>query len=1533
MAEVGGTVRFIFDADTSGLENALQVTKGALDELKKHGEKTDVSDILGKQASAAADRTSAAMRNLGSAVAGVAWDTFKTGAAAATAALTTLASRGITDADNLSKFNAQIIGLANSTADANSAMSASVKFFKQNPFQRFETIEATKNLMMYDKSIASSAEGSARLTKALDMLGVASLSTGTPIAELASQWGEISNQSRVNVGQLDEFAMRVPAIWDAIGKKVGKSAGEVREAYKGVGIDGKIVREAMEGMYGLDTTKLNGTKQEVQAYLNTLSGSARQSAEAYLAFSNTLSRQTDRVKGRLADIRQALVGYELTAEGGFKPVEGAIYQSVINLEKTFADLMSSTSEHGKRMSAALLKISQAIAPFIDKIAASMPKILDTIIGGLEKLADNIEFLIPILGGALAMFGGLGANLPVVGPLISGLGNGIKGLAGNFINLFKVNPLLGIFVSLFTVGFVKAYKENEEFRKSISNLFGAIGNLAKALMPAIQNLVKSFADLAGGEASQKVLIAFVNVLTKLINIIAKLPTPVLEGFILTIAGAKSINGIKQSGLAIMGYGKQLLDFKDNIIQTAGAIKNFRPADIGTKIKSTWESVKSSGKAVKTPTTPDIDTSKTKSVGDAISQTGQVGTEMTKAQKGLQTVQKGMATVILAAGAIAAMALALKVAYNSIPNDLGMLAAKLGVMALAIAGISVLGFALGKVGGNVAPGLILMLGIAANIALVGLALGVANKSIPNDVGAIIPKLGVMALAVLGMGALAAAAGALGGLIGVGLLVVAGIAADIALVGLAIGVANKTVPKDIASFQPKLLLMGEVLLAIGVLALGVGALMATGVGALLMGAGLATIVGICAGAIVMAKAVSSINKGVPKDISKVKTKIDSLNKIVLYIASQSYGNIFSNIGKALSVTAISSVVSKYASIARNLNLIQNIQLNPSQIYSKIALLEAVVTTVSVNKAQDLRQSFEKAAAQFSNMVIVAMAGNIVKTYADIADNLMKIQNIQLDVGLIVAKLALLKLVVSTVTSRGALINGALQVASTVLTMATVAMAANIIVNYKKIAENLMKIQSIPLLPQYIFPNLALLKTVIQTITKNGSVINGLLDAAKSYFSEKQATKATEIIKSYVKIAKKVSELSQIQVNASAIMSIAILKNIIQTLTTGGGGIFKGISDLFTGGGVDVEQINTLISVVKRMKALATEIIGIQNTSSAIPSIVALQTNMSALGVSSAQGFQQGFSSQNGSILGTVGGMISNVFGSFTNAGPQMNLVGSQFGQQANSGIGSTNTYLTGQRLGYGAKSGMQQGASGTYGIGQGASNALGNGVQSQKGYVSGRATSVGGAITSAFNSLVNGVGTIGNNIATGLANGLTGAKNFIKKKASEICNTISDHIKKFFGIKSPSRLMMGYGEYIGEGLAIGLADTDKALSKQALIISQNVSDSLQNVHTSNIGDNILNSLTSNQSRIVSQAETIGNSINNALTLSPSITMPTASQFSTRMSSANIEPDERSRSGGFATSTNTPVVQQTNNIYNQIDMEVADRRFGNMLRRVTAK
>lgn len=72
------------------------------------------------------------------------------------------------------------------------------------------------------------------------------------------------------------------------------------------------------------------------------------------------------------------------------------------------------------------------------------------------------------------------------------------------------------------------------------------------------------------------------------------------------------------------------------------------------------------------------------------------------------------------------------------------------------------------------------------------------------------------------------------------------------------------------------------------------------------------------------------------------------------------------------------------------------------------------------------------------------------------------------------------------------------------------------------------------------------------------------------------------------------------------------------------------------------------------------------------------------------------------------------------------------------------------------------------------------------------------------------IGKDILKGILSGFTNAGNLILNAVKKVGNSMMGAIKKFFGIKSPSRLMRDkVGKYLPQGIAVGIeANTDSAL-----------------------------------------------------------------------------------------------------------------------------
>ena len=1121
------------------------------------------------------------INSMNKAISSAALSTVQVVSGAVTTAITSLVSKGIEGADSLAKYHAQIVGLAESTNDANSAMSAAYKFFKKNPFQRFETVEAVKNLMMYDKSIANAADNSARLTKELNMLGIASLSTETPIAELASKWGEVSSQARVSKGQFEELALRVPALYDAVGKRMGISASEVSNALDRVGVDTKIVRQAMEDLYGLDTAKLNLPKQskEFQEYFNSLTGAARQSAEAYLAFNNTMARQTNRVQGRITDMAQAIAGYEFTAEGEFKAVEGGIYQSVINLKKAFADALDGTTETAAKMRSAFGKLGGAIAPFIDKITEKLPDILNKLFDLIDKLADHIELLLPILVGALTLFGGLASNVPVLGPAIEKITEPVKNLTRTFL---KLNPALKILFAILGAGVFKAIKDGK-LNGPLKSIFESISKIGKALAPAVSRLMDIAAILG-----ENIIVPTIEVLAKVLeilaNVISALPTPVLTAFIGALLSFRAVNEIvgpiRQSISLFKEYSGTIFEFFKNRAKQL------------TELQKMSSAAKTSGSGVSGEAF--------EKVGGASESITKAGESLTKGQQMMETMRSGILNMILLAGAIAALGVALNVANQMIPNDMLPLIGKLGLMAVVVSVFGAIGWAIGKI--NIKQSAILeMVELAGVIAILGVAMFAANRAIPDEIGLLAAKLGIMAGVVAAFGGLAFVGGLAPKKIAFGLLEMVGVAVAIAAVGLAIKSIDKNVPNDIGGITIKLGIISEVVVAMGVVATGIGAVITLGPVALFLASGIASMISLVAGIVIVAQELGILQKiklNQNKIVKNVNLVMETVRMITDEAAGKSLKDLIESFLEMGIVAAVTNIVNNYVNIAKNLNYLQKLKLNPVAIFFNVSLISSIVSFLAPKPGTGVMGKLKQMINTFLQAGIVQSVSDIVGIYKSIASELSFIQFIILNRKLVIGKVKLISKVVRDIsdTSPSGIFGGLSEIITTFLQSKIVENVSLIVGIYVEISKKLQELNSSldsnKDVRDTIGDKLNYIKDIVTTISTAGGGILKSFQTMVSSDNYKNAVKnVDDVLRVYPEIFNKVKILYDVVEQAGEKFDVNKAKEnvdhitevINKVLSIKDGGIFQGISEFFSGGAISVEKVQDIVEIIKNFGLIA--------------------------------------------------------------------------------------------------------------------------------------------------------------------------------------------------------------------------------------------------------------------------------------------------------------------------------------------------------------
>src|SRR5690606_28986203 len=94
------------------------------------------------------------------------------------------------------------------------------------------------------------------------------------------------------------------------------------------------------------------------------------------------------------------------------------------------------------------------------------------------------------------------------------------------------------------------------------------------------------------------------------------------------------------------------------------------------------------------------------------------------------------------------------------------------------------------------------------------------------------------------------------------------------------------------------------------------------------------------------------------------------------------------------------------------------------------------------------------------------------------------------------------------------------------------------------------------------------------------------------------------------------------------------------------------------------------------------------------------------------------------------------------------------------------------------------------------------------------------------------IGKDIIQGLINGIGSMAQAVWDKAKSIAQGIGDAIKATLGIASPSKVMIQFGEWTGEGLKIGLENTFGQLRKVSKEMSEIIIPTMPTFPTSPFG-----------------------------------------------------------------------------------------------------
>lgn len=1149
MAVTGGTVRWVVEADLSAFSAGMKEASRQASELGKalndldranKGSLTNAAKNANSLKSSFGELTSslAKVRAAGADLfspmvqgANLALNSITTLSGAMGALIAQQAKSGIQGAEFVAKSNASFISLTGSIQNANNAMAQAFKFYKGLNKDSVGSVFSRFPTIQAVNSILKYGASLQDVTKQLELLGRVAIASGRSIDELAELYGRATAQKTFGLFEYDQLVQAVPALNKELAKQLGVTAGEVR---------------ASLDRHRVDTTKL----------IKAFEAVAENGGLAMGKFTATLEYQSGRAKGRLADIGAALVGYSVDAEKGFQASEKGIYQSTVRLTKIFADTLAGSTATGQKMQRVMGRLGEAIAPFIDRLADKLPGAISRVLDYVDKLAGGIESL-----GSKMLDSGF--DMKTLIPIFAVLGTQILGFVGSLTG--GTGGLLGALggigsavggVSLPVIAlafvFTKAMASSQEFRDAVGNLLGALGRLATTLG-------KSFAQLASSDGVTKVLTAFVNALAWMADTISKFPTPVLQGIMIAIAGGAVVGKVVKLGQAFVGTASSIKKFGDSLFGIGkGAVKAAKGGSILAPIET-------------------------------------MSTQMTKGQQLMVTMRSGIINLILMAGAIAALGYALKFAYDSIPEDLGGLAAKMGVMGGVVLGMTILVALSNKMKADSKAMFKLVL-IAGSIATLAKSLEYANQAIPGDILEFGSKIINLSIGVSAITVLGAIVGKLGKHIVPGLGVLILISGTLAVAAKAVSYTNTVVPSDIGNFASKVANMAIAIGSISILAGVLGAIMSTGVGALFLGAGLVALLGVLGGMVAAARAIAYVDSVVSSDIKGVKAKVDALVDVVAHMAKSNVGGLLENAVKAINMVAVNSIVNSYRDIATQLAIIAAIPLNKDAVKAKITLISETIQEVAANKSDSIMGLAMEAAKNFVKNINIGQISSIVDSYHNIASKLDEIQNIVLVPELINQKIVLLSGIIKNLSASGpsSPMAGLDQIISTFLQGQIINQVSEIVSRYHNIATKLNEIQNIQLNTPVIQNMLNQLATVVGQLTVSGgsSWWTSISETVNTFLKARTTESVASIVNTYVSMTDNLKRLS-FDWSKEAGQTQNTVRNISEVVRMlidqkGTGGVWNALKSFATGGMISEEDMARVQSLLNKFTEVAKTING---------------------------------------------------------------------------------------------------------------------------------------------------------------------------------------------------------------------------------------------------------------------------------------------------------------------------------------------------------
>lgn len=408
----------------------------------------------------------------------IAWTQIKIGAAAATAALIGLGTKGLTSASQLQSLQISMNGLTGSMEAGSKAMATAYEYAQKAPFQLPDVAQTTKGLIAMGVEVDKTG-------KMLETIGGIAITSGGQITDIGRIYGQVFATGKLQLEDMNQLTDNGVGIQKRLEQQLGVTGAEVRK----MATDGKIsfaeFEKAMQSM----------VDPKILDQLN-----------------NTLPRQIDRLKGSIRQISNAFVGVSVDAQNGLKMAENSVAQAATTFMKTLADslrtdeLKTELGSLGLTFVPMIQNMQNAIAPFINmlvSLAYPISTVLSMLTGGVTA------FVTGVAPGFMSFFDTLDSVLQPLVPVVTQLGATLGSALGTALQALQpalkpladtlaiIAPVLADIigqVAIFAAQLISALAPIlPPIAQALADIVNALGKSLAPIMPVIVQAISQLAQ--------------------------------------------------------------------------------------------------------------------------------------------------------------------------------------------------------------------------------------------------------------------------------------------------------------------------------------------------------------------------------------------------------------------------------------------------------------------------------------------------------------------------------------------------------------------------------------------------------------------------------------------------------------------------------------------------------------------------------------------------------------------------------------------------------------------------------------------------------------------------------------------------------------------------------------------------------------------------------------------------------------------------------------------------------------------------------